>query len=159
MTGIVTKVVYYGAFIDVDGVSGLLHISDVAWEQPRSIGESLTVGQSLDVLVLRVDAERGRISLGSKQLTPDPMIEFQQRYPSGSVLDGTVVDVQEASTLVRLSEQVLGVLPREPLLATARLEGAPAPAEIGSRIRVKVESWEAQTRSLYVSRVEDEPNL
>jgi small subunit ribosomal protein S1 len=91
LEGHVKNVTPYGAFLDLGGVDGLLHIADVAWIRVAKVEEHLKVGESLRVMVLQVDREKGKISLGLKQLTPDPWTTAQGRYALGQVIETKVI--------------------------------------------------------------------
>jgi small subunit ribosomal protein S1 len=112
VTGKVRNLTDFGAFVELEpGVDGLLHISDMSWT--RSVGhpsELLKKGQDLETLVLNVDAENKRISLGLKQLQPDPWSSVSQRYPMGSRVTGKVVRLTDFGAFVELEPGVDGLL-------------------------------------------------
>ena len=85
----------YGAFVDLGGIDGLLHITDMAWKRVRHPSEVVNVGDELDVRVLKYDKERNRVSLGLKQLGDDPWVAISRRYPVGSRLFGKVSNVTD----------------------------------------------------------------
>src|SRR6266404_494163 len=88
--GVVKNLTDYGAFVDLGGIDGLLHITDMAWKRVRHPSEVVNVGDELEVRVLRFDRERNRVSLGLKQLGEDPWVAIARRYPTGTRLFGKV---------------------------------------------------------------------
>jgi small subunit ribosomal protein S1 len=110
MEGIVKNITDYGAFIDLGGIDGLLHITDISWSRVNHPSERLTVGQTVPVVVLKYDAERERVSLGMKQLKEDPWIHVEQRYPAGSRISGRVINLAEYGAFVELEEGVEGLI-------------------------------------------------
>jgi small subunit ribosomal protein S1 len=91
--GVVKNLTDYGAFVDLGGIDGLLHITDMAWKRVRHPSEVVNVGDELEVRVLRFDRERNRVSLGLKQLGEDPWVAIRRRYPTGTRLFGKVSNV------------------------------------------------------------------
>ncbi len=108
--GVVTNIKDYGAFVDVGGVVGLLHKSDMAWKTVKSPQEILNIGDENDVKVLQIDRERGRVSLGLKQMTDDPWIDIAQRYSEGSRFLGKVTNVLYYGCFVEIEEGVEGLV-------------------------------------------------
>lgn len=93
--GIVKNITDYGAFVDLGGIDGLLHITDLAWRRVRHPSEVVTVGQELEAKVLKFDQEKNRVSLGLKQLGEDPWIGISRRYPQGTRLFGKVTNITD----------------------------------------------------------------
>ena len=89
--GVVKNLTDYGAFVDLGGIDGLLHITDMAWKRVRHPSEVVNVGDEIDVRVLRFDRERSRVSLGLKQLGDDPWVNISRRYPQGGMENGTFI--------------------------------------------------------------------
>ena len=109
--GIVRAVVDYGAFVEIrSGVFGLLHITDISWRHVNAVSEVLSVGDEIDIVVLRVDTEKGRISLGMKQLQPDPWEYFHRTSPVGSRVFGKVVKMMEFGLFVEIGDGVQGLV-------------------------------------------------
>src|SRR5690606_34780098 len=98
--GVVKNLTDYGAFVDLGGIDGLLHITDMAWKRVKHPSEVVTVGQELDVKVLKFDRERNRVSLGLKQLGADPWSDIARRYPAGSRLFGRVTNLADYGCFV-----------------------------------------------------------
>jgi small subunit ribosomal protein S1 len=110
MEGTVKNITDYGAFIDLGGIDGLLHITDISWGRVGHPSDKLSVGQVLPVVVLKYDRERERVSLGMKQLTTDPWISVHERFPVGSRVSGKVVSVTDYGAFVELEEGVEGLI-------------------------------------------------
>src|SRR5690606_27572315 len=95
LKGVVKNLTDYGAFVDLGGIDGLLHITDMAWKRVRHPSEVVEVGQELEVVVLKYDRERNRVSLGLKQLGDDPWVSIGRRYQAGSRFFGKVSNVTD----------------------------------------------------------------
>ncbi|MCL6581314.1 MAG: bifunctional 4-hydroxy-3-methylbut-2-enyl diphosphate reductase/30S ribosomal protein S1, partial [Firmicutes bacterium] len=109
-TGEVKRVTDYGAFVDIGGVDGLLHVSEMSWKRIADPREVVKEGDKIEVRVLKVDRERGRISLGLRQAQDDPWAKVAERFPVGSVVRGRVVSVADFGAFVELAEGVEGLV-------------------------------------------------
>ncbi|STX28946.1 30S ribosomal protein S1 [Legionella beliardensis] len=108
--GIVKNLTDYGAFIDLGGIDGLLHITDISWKRVKHPSEVLTVGQDVKVKVLSFDSERNRVSLGMKQLGNDPWVDLVERYPVGKKMQGKVTNITDYGCFVEIEEGVEGLV-------------------------------------------------
>ncbi len=108
--GIVKNLTDYGVFVDLGGIDGLLHITDMAWKRVKHPAEIVNVGDEIDVKVLKFDRERNRVSLGMKQLGADPWADLARRYPSGSRLFGKVTNIADYGCFVEIEEGVEGLV-------------------------------------------------
>lgn len=108
--GIVKNLTDYGAFIDLGGIDGLLHITDISWKRVKHPSEVLSVGQDVKVKVLSFDSERNRVSLGMKQLGNDPWVDLVERYPIGKRLQGKVTNITDYGCFVEIEEGVEGLV-------------------------------------------------
>ena len=108
--GVVKNLTDYGAFIDLGGIDGLLHITDMAWKRVRHPSEVVNVADELDVRVLRFDRERNRVSLGLKQLGDDPWSDLSRRYPVGTRLFGSVSNITDYGCFVEIEDGVEGLV-------------------------------------------------
>lgn len=108
--GIVKNLTDYGAFVDLGGVDGLLHITDMAWKRVKHPSEVVQVGDEIDVKVLKYDRERSRVSLGMKQLGEDPWADLNRRYPEGARLFGRVTNLTDYGCFVEIEEGVEGLV-------------------------------------------------
>ncbi|EBS2301935.1 30S ribosomal protein S1 [Salmonella enterica subsp. enterica serovar Saintpaul] len=108
--GIVKNLTDYGAFVDLGGVDGLLHITDMAWKRVKHPSEIVNVGDEINVKVLKFDRERTRVSLGLKQLGEDPWVAIAKRYPEGTKLTGRVTNLTDYGCFVEIEEGVEGLV-------------------------------------------------
>ncbi|MEF6595228.1 30S ribosomal protein S1 [Escherichia coli] len=108
--GIVKNLTDYGAFVDLGGVDGLLHITDMAWKRVKHPSEIVNVGDEITVKVLKFDRERTRVSLGLKQLGEDPWVAIAKRYPKGTKLTGRVTNLTDYGCFVEIEEGVEGLV-------------------------------------------------
>ena len=108
--GVVKNLTDYGAFLDLGGIDGLLHITDMAWKRVRHPSEVVEVGDELEVRVLRFDRERNRVSLGLKQLGEDPWTDITRRYPVGTRIFGTVSNITDYGCFVEIEDGVEGLV-------------------------------------------------
>lgn len=108
--GVVKNLTDYGAFLDLGGIDGLLHITDMAWKRVNHPSEVVTVGDSIDVVVLKFDQEKNRVSLGLKQLGDDPWQDITRRYPEGSRLFGKVTNIADYGCFVEIEDGVEGLV-------------------------------------------------
>ena len=110
VNGVVKNITDYGAFIDLGGVDGLLHITDLAWRRVRHPSEILTVGQEISAKVLKYDQEKNRVSLGIKQLGDDPWSGLSLRYPQGTRLFGKVTNLTDYGAFVEIEQGIEGLV-------------------------------------------------
>jgi small subunit ribosomal protein S1 len=110
VTGVVKNITDYGAFVDLGGIDGLLHITDMAWRRVRHPSEVLTVGQEVTAKVLRFDQEKNRVSLGIKQLGDDPWDGIARRYPQGTRLFGKVTNITDYGAFVEIEPGIEGLV-------------------------------------------------
>ncbi|NVK30670.1 MAG: 30S ribosomal protein S1 [Gammaproteobacteria bacterium] len=108
--GVVKNLTDYGAFIDLGGIDGLLHITDMAWKRVKHPSEVVEVGQELKVKVLKFDRDRNRVSLGLKQLGDDPWVELKRRYPEGTRVFGHVTNIADYGCFVEIEQGVEGLV-------------------------------------------------
>ncbi len=110
LEGIVKNITDYGAFIDLGGIDGLLHITDISWGRINHPSDKLTIGQKVPVVVLKHDADNQRVSLGMKQLTPDPWVTVPEKYPAGKRITGKITNVADYGAFVELEEGLDGLI-------------------------------------------------
>ena len=110
LKGKVSKITSFGAFIDIGGIDGLLHISDISWGHIKRVEDALKIGEELDVKVLDFDKEKGKISLGLKQLTPHPWDNIEENYQVGSILSGRVTGITSFGAFVEFAEGIEGMI-------------------------------------------------
>ena len=108
--GIVKNLTDYGAFIDLGGIDGLLHITDMAWKRVKNPSEIVSIGDEIEVKVLKFDIEKRRVSLGLKQMGDDPWLNLTKRYPEGTRLNGKITSIADYGCFVELEEGVEGLV-------------------------------------------------
>jgi small subunit ribosomal protein S1 len=108
--GIVKNITDYGAFVDLGGIDGLLHITDLAWRRVRHPSEVLNVGDEVTAKILKFDAEKNRVSLGLKQLGEDPWVGIARRYPAGTRLFGKVTNLTDYGSFVEIEQGIEGLV-------------------------------------------------
>lgn len=110
LTGVVKNLTDYGAFVDLGGIDGLLHITDMSWGRLTHPRDLVNVGDQIQVKVLKFDLEKQRVSLGFKQLTPDPWLDAEHRYPVGAHVHGRVISVTDYGAFVELEQGIEGLV-------------------------------------------------
>ncbi len=108
--GIVKNLTEYGAFLDLGGVDGLLHITDMAWRRVKHPSEVVSIGDEIEVKVLEYDKDKGRVSLGLKQLGDDPWVDIDKRYPQGCKVNGRITNIADYGCFVQIEEGVEGLV-------------------------------------------------
>jgi len=110
LTGVVKNLTEYGAFVDLGGIDGLLHITDMSWGRLTHPRDLVNVGDQIQVKVLKFDGDKQRVSLGFKQLTPDPWLDAEHRYPVGAHVSGRVISVTDYGAFVELEQGIEGLV-------------------------------------------------
>jgi small subunit ribosomal protein S1 len=110
LEGVVKNITEYGGFVDLGGIDGLLHITDISWGRINHPSEKLSIGDRITVKVLNFDRERERVSLGLKQISPDPWDEVEEKYPVGSRVKGKVVSITDYGSFIELEEGIEGLV-------------------------------------------------
>ena len=137
LTGVVKRLVDYGAFIDVGGVDGLAHISDLSWERVSHPSDVLKVGQEVDVYVKNVDPEAHRISLSVKQTLRDPWLDRAENYSEGDLIEGKIVKLAKFGAFMEIEPGFDGLIPMGEL-SDRRIENADEAVAVNDIVRVKV---------------------
>ncbi len=122
MTGTVKNLTDYGAFVDLGGIDGLLHITDMSWGRLTHPRDLVNVGDEIQVKVLKFDKEKQRVSLGFKQLTPDPWLDATERYPVGARVHGRVLSVTDYGAFVELEQGIEGLVHLSEMTWSKRLK-------------------------------------
>jgi len=136
--GTVKNITDFGAFIDLHGVDGLLHITDMSWGRVSHPSEMVTVGDDVELLILDVDRDRDRVSLGLKQKSADPWDSVEEQYPSGSKIKGRVVNVMPYGAFVEIQEGVEGLIHVSEMSWTKRVTRASDIINIGDEVEAVV---------------------
>ena len=150
LKGTVSSIVDFGAFVDLGGIDGLIHISELSWNHVNHPSEVVKVGQEVEVEVLDVDLSRERISLGLKQTTPDPWIKLVESYPVGSVIDGKVTKIVPFGAFVELGSNVEGLVHISEM-APRRIETPAQVVKVGQEVKVKVMEVNPDRRRISLS--------
>jgi small subunit ribosomal protein S1 len=148
--GIVKNITDYGAFIDLGGVDGLLHMSDMSWGEVRKPTDYVKKGEEIEVVVLGVDREEGKVSLGLKQKTEDPWENIEKRYPPNSRVKGKVVGTTNYGVFVELEEGVEGLVHLSEISWSKRIPPPPKLFSRGDPIEVRVLLVDKEARKIYL---------
>ncbi|HEV2474098.1 MAG TPA: 30S ribosomal protein S1, partial [Chthonomonadales bacterium] len=146
--GTVRRLTNYGAFVDLGGIDGLLHISEMSWTRINDPKEVLHEGQELDVLILKLDLEQNRVSLGLRQILPDPWSEISTRYNEGDVITGTITRVVPFGAFVQVEGGVEGIIPNAEMGRRGRPSG---PLVAGEEVTVKIIALRPEERKMTLS--------
>jgi small subunit ribosomal protein S1 len=154
--GRVTGISTFGAFVDLGGADGLIHISELSWSNVNSPGDIVSVGQEVDVMVLRVDAEQKKIALSLKRLQPEPWETIEERYEVGGIVDGVVTKLTDFGAFARVEDAVEGLIHISEL--TTRIISHPREVvREGDAVRLKVLRIEPERRRLGLSLKQADP--
>jgi 4-hydroxy-3-methylbut-2-enyl diphosphate reductase len=155
LSGTVKRLTDFGAFVDLGGVDGLLHISELSWGRVNHPSEVVKEGEQIEVKILRVDRDRNRISLGRKQLEPDPWSQAVSAFSAGSVVEGTVVRLVPFGAFVQLADGVDGLV-HISQIADHRIAKPDEVLQAGQQVKVKVLSVSPDTKRISLSIKEAE---
>ncbi len=157
--GQVKNITDFGAFVDLDGIDGLLHVTDMTWGRINHPSEVLKVGDQLEVMILEVDLEKERISLGLKQTMANPWQEIESRYPIGARVHGKVVNLAPYGAFVELEEGVEGLVHVSEMSWTKRIQRAADVLNVGDEVNAVVLSVSTEDKkiSLGMRQTEDNP--
>ena len=150
LKGTVSSIVNFGAFVDLGGIDGLVHISELSWNHVNHPSEVVKVGQEVEVEVLDVDLQRERISLGLKQTTPDPWVKLVENYPVGTIVDGTVTKVVPFGAFVALGENTEGLVHISEM-APRHIDTPAQVVKVGDVVKVKVMDVNPERRRISLS--------
>jgi small subunit ribosomal protein S1 len=138
LEGTVKNITGYGAFVDLGGIDGILHISDMSWGRINHPSEIVQVGQKIQVVVLKFDTEKERISLGMKQLTPDPWHTVAQKYPIGARVQGKVISLMDYGAFVELESGIEGLIHISEMSWTRKVTHPSKLLQVGQQVEVVV---------------------
>jgi len=156
--GVVKNITEYGAFIDLGGVDGLLHITDMSWGRIAHPTEVLQVGQETEVVVLKFDRETERVSLGLKQKTPDPWTNVSQKYPAGTRAKGRVVSLTDYGAFIELEEGVEGLIHVSEMSWTKKVKHPSKILSVGDQIECMVLDVDENNKRISLGLKQIEPN-
>ncbi len=158
VTGLVKNITDYGAFIDLGGMDGLLHITDMSWGRVKHPSEVLKVGEEIQVKVLKYDNERERVSLGLKQLHPDPWEEVKAKYPPNTKLKGKVVSLADYGAFVELDDGIEGLIHVSEMSWTKRIKHPSQVINVGDEVEVVVLEVDVTNRRISLGMKQLQPN-
>jgi len=157
--GTVKNIADFGAFVDLGGIDGLLHITDMSWGRIGHPSQMVSIDQEIEVQVLHIDREKEKIALGLKQLTPSPWDDIEEKYPVGSIIKGEVVNVMSYGAFVKLEEGIEGLVHISEMSWTKRINHPNELVQIGDEISVVVLgiNKEKQEVSLGMKQTQENP--
>ena len=156
--GIVKNLTDYGSFIDLGGIDGLLHITDMSWGRVNHPSDVLSVGEKIKVKILKYDRERERVSLGLKQITPDPWLEVESIYPVGGKVQGKVVSLTDYGAFVELEDGVEGLIHVSEMSWTKRIKHPNKLLTVADEVETVVLALDIPNRRISLGLKQIEPN-
>src|SRR5205807_6640264 len=148
--GVVSSIVNFGAFVDLGGVDGLVHVSELSWKHVDHPSEVVQVGQEVEVEVLDVDLERERVSLSLKATQEDPWKEFERKYRAGEIIAGQVTKIVPFGAFVRVAQGIEGLVHISELSNT-HVESPESVVNVGDQVQVKVIGVDVSRRRISLS--------
>ena len=148
LTGVVKNLTEYGAFVDLGGIDGLLHITDMSWGRLTHPRDLVNVGDQIQVKVLKFDKDKQRVSLGFKQLTPDPWLDASHRYPVGAHVSGRVISVTDYGAFVELEQGIEGLVHVSEMTWSKRMKHPSKLVNVGDQVDCVVLSVNPQERRI-----------
>jgi len=158
LKGVVKNITDYGAFVDLGGIDGLLHITDMSWGRISHPTEILDIGDEIDVAVLNFDPERERVSLGYKQRMPDPWVGVSEKYPAGARIPGKVVSLTNYGAFVELEAGVEGLVHISEMSWRKRIQHPSKLLEVGDEVDVVILDVDEDSRRISLGMKQTEPN-
>jgi small subunit ribosomal protein S1 len=158
MIGVVKNITDYGAFIDLGGIDGLLHITDMTYGRITHPSEMVEVGQEVEVKVLKFDAESQRVSLGCKQIRPDPWAEVDLRYPTGAIVRGKVVSMPDYGCFIELEDGIEGLVHISEMTWNKRVKHPSKLVEMGALVEAKVLGVDVENKRISLGMRQLEAN-
>jgi len=158
LPGIVKNITEYGAFIDLGGIDGLLHITDMSWGRVSHPSQVFSVGDEVNVMVLKFDAETERVSLGLKQINEDPWTHADERYPIGNRVKGKVVSLTDYGAFVELEEGIEGLIHISEMSWTKRVKHPSKVVTVGDEVEAIVLDIDSTNKRISLGMKQVEPN-
>lgn len=156
--GVVKNITDYGAFVDLGGIDGLLHITDLAWRRVRHPSEMLAVGDEVEAKVLKFDQEKNRVSLGLKQLGDDPWVGLSRRYPQGTRLFGKVSNLTDYGAFVEIEQGIEGLVHVSEMDWTNKNVHPSKVAQLGDEVEVMILEIDEERRRISLGMKQCQPN-
>ncbi|HEU4595405.1 MAG TPA: 30S ribosomal protein S1 [Pyrinomonadaceae bacterium] len=148
----------YGAFVDLGGIDGLLHVTDMSWGRLQNPAELFRVGENVQVKVLKFDKDRERVSLGYKQLQPDPWESVEERYPNGMRLQGKIASVTDYGAFIELEPGVEGLVHVSEMTWSKRMKHPSKIVNVGDTVDVEVLGVDPKARRISLGMKQTQPN-
>ena len=158
LTGVVKNLTDYGAFVDLGGIDGLLHVTDMSWGRLTHPRDLVNVGDQIQVKVLKFDKEKQRVSLGFKQLTPDPWLDAEHRYPVGAHVQGRVISVTDYGAFVELEQGIEGLVHVSEMTWSKRMKHPSKLVNVGDQVECAVLNVNPQERRISLGMRQLSPN-
>lgn len=160
--GVVRRLTDFGAFVDIGGIDGLVHVTDIAWGRVKHPSDVLSIGQEIEVLIRDVDVEKQRVSLGYKQLQPKPWTMAAEKYPVGTIVEGKVVRIVSFGAFVALEPTIDGLI-HISQVGVKRIEKVEDEINVGDVVRCKVLDVNPEAKRISLSRrdviLEENPEI
>jgi len=156
--GIVKNLTDYGAFVDLGGIDGLLHITDMAWKRVKHPSEIVNVGDEIEVMVLKFDKERMRVSLGLKQMGNDPWVDIARRYPESTRIFGKVTNIADYGAFVEIEDGVEGLVHVSEMDWTNKNIHPSKVVQVGDEVEVMVLDIDEERRRISLGMKQCQPN-
>lgn len=156
--GVVKNITEYGVFVDLGGVDGLLHITDISWGRVKHPSELFSVGDKVTLKILNLDLERERVSLGMKQLTEDPWASASEKYPVGSRITGKVVSLTDYGAFVELEEGIEGLIHVSEMSWTRKIRHPSKVVSVGEEVSAVVLDIKPESRRISLGMKQVVPN-
>ena len=156
--GHVKNVTDYGAFVDLGGIDGLLHLTDLSWGRVKHPSDAVKTDQELDVMILKFDKDKQRISLGLKQLTPDPWVGAAERYPAGGKVQGKIVGIVDYGVFVELEQGIEGLVHVSEMSWNKKIQHPSKVAKVGDVVDVLVLDIKPSDRRVSLGMKQAQPD-
>jgi len=156
--GIVKNITDYGVFIDLGGIDGLLHITDMSWGRVNHPSEMFSIGDKVTVMVLKYDKEKERVSLGLKQITPDPWVDVDKKYPVGTRINGKVVSITDYGAFVELEKGIEGLVHVSEMSWSRHVKHPSKMVSIGDTVEAVVLTLDKEKKRISLGMKQTEPN-
>lgn len=156
--GVVKNITDFGAFVDIKGMDGLLHITDMTWGRISHPSELLAVGDEIEVVILSIDKDKEKVSLGMKQITQDPWQDLDKKYPVGTRVKGRIVNIVQYGAFVELEKGVEGLIHISELSWTKRVNNPSEVLAIGDIVEAKVLAIDKDAKRISLGIKQIEPN-
>jgi small subunit ribosomal protein S1 len=158
LIGVVKNITEYGAFIDLGGIDGLLHITDMSWGRINHPSEMFNIGQDVEVMVLKFDPQTEKVSLGLKQKSEDPWASAAEKFPIGSKVKGKVISLTDYGAFVELEQGIEGLIHISEMSWTGRVKHPSKIVSIGQEIEVMVLNIDVEQKRISLGLKQTEPN-